>query len=84
MDFVRLIDCFRLGRRVRLGISMVSIKNCGLVRFIPMCVGCIRRSRLLKWSCVVYPGLREANWWILCELQVVSGGSLLIKVGSFK
>ena len=49
-----------------------------------MCVGCIRRSRLLKWSCVVYPSLREANWWILCELQVVSGGSLLIKVGSFK
>ncbi len=39
MDFVRLIDCFRLGRRVRLGISMVSVRNCGLVGFIPVMLG---------------------------------------------
>ena len=37
--FVRLLSCFRLGRRVRLGINMVSVKSCGFEAFIPARAG---------------------------------------------
>ena len=37
--FVRLLSCFRLGRRVRLGINMVSVKSCGFEAFIPLPAG---------------------------------------------
>ena len=35
-DFVRWLSCFRLDRRVHLGINMVSINNCGFAGFTPV------------------------------------------------
>ena len=55
MDFVRLIDCFRLGRRVRLGINMVSVRNCGLLWFIPARAGEPAGAFLLAGLRGVYP-----------------------------
>ena len=53
--FVRLLSCFRLGRRVRLGINMVSVKSCGFEAFIPARAGEPLPGRHLASSHTVYP-----------------------------
>ena len=53
--FVRLLSCFRLGRRVRLGINMVSVKSCGFEAFIPARAGEPRNPCSGHVTHTVYP-----------------------------
>ena len=64
--------CFRLGGWVRLGINMVSVKNCGLAVFTP-----VKVPKFLRW------GHAEPLWESLVVLCLGSGneptaGSLVI------